>query len=889
MADLQKTISIIFGSKNEVSKVIDSIGRDIDKMAAPLANAAYGVAKLDAALAALAVGGIVYAFKKAVEFENSVVSLRKVVGDSPKEMAAAQDAALKMSGVYGESATKILESTANFVQAGFSVQESIKLTKNAMDLKIAGDVSAAQSSEYLISILKGFKAPAEDAGRVIDILNEVSNKYATDVQQLAIGMADLSPIAKIMGFSFEETAGLLTPVIEVFGSGSESARALRTGLLKLIDDTAPVGDALKTLGVAQTDVNGQLRSGKDILLDVSRAFQTLSEPQKLFITQQLTGIDQSAKMVEVFNGLSKSIEVTAVAMKSAGSAQAEVDARLASSEVQINRLGVEFENLARIIGDKFKTSITGAISGGVELETALREIATSGMFDPLLGKVDEFANAIGESLRAAAENLPEAFAMVDWSSLLNSIDKIGEGIGKLFDIDTTDPEELAGVIQTVVDSLSSLMDVSRGIGEVFTPIIHTAVGIVDGFNTLDESTKTLVGNLLGAAAAYSMFGPVAGTVMFMLGQDAETMATVVNTSFAVVENGINAVRVAILSLAMIFSTAAQGMAEAIAAGWAIFGYDATEDLKRTGDRVKIIGGMLEEANSRLVLSSDKVAAAFSGTGDKAKTAQSKTEEYSKALEDIPKDVKTELKVNDGESRTKISDIQSKLDALPDTKKIGVEVLADGTTIETTKSMIYKTFPDGQVLITNIGTQAHQENLDATKKKIDDAIPASKFMEIQAQIDVAKIKEQSEIIQRSIEWKAKIDIAQIEAAAVIMKATFASIDNTVTSTGNTISSMLGSYASSVSAGKGGTSFIEQQIRDESKRRDDALALQTKLVNAQVDQTVEQTKRLKAGDSLITIDGKGLQPHLEAFMFEILSAIQIKANAEGMKFLVGTVGT
>jgi hypothetical protein len=38
-------------------------------------------------------------------------------------------------------------------------------------------------------------------------------------------------------------------------------------------------------------------------------------------------------------------------------------------------------------------------------------------------------------------------------------------------------------------------------------------------------------------------------------------------------------------------------------------------------------------------------------------------------------------------------------------------------------------------------------------------------------------------------------------------------------------------------------------------------------------------------MISIDGKGLQPHLEAFMFEILSAIQVKANAEGMKMLVG----
>lgn len=37
--------------------------------------------------------------------------------------------------------------------------------------------------------------------------------------------------------------------------------------------------------------------------------------------------------------------------------------------------------------------------------------------------------------------------------------------------------------------------------------------------------------------------------------------------------------------------------------------------------------------------------------------------------------------------------------------------------------------------------------------------------------------------------------------------------------------------------------------------------------------------------IEVNGQGLQPHLEAFMFEILKAIQIRAVAQGAQFLVG----
>lgn len=883
MADLTKTISIIFGAKSEVASVTRAIEKDLDSLSKPLAAAASTVAKLDAALAALAVGGLVYAFKKSVDFENSVVSLRKVVGDAPADMAAAQDAALKLSGVYGESATKILESTANFVQAGFTVQESIRLTKNAMDLKIAGDVSAAQSSEYLISILKGFKAPAEDAGRVVDILNEVSNKYATNVEQLAIGMADLSPIAKIMGFSFEETAGLLTPVIEVFRSGSESAIALKTGLLRLIDDSAPVAEALASIGVSQKKANGELRSGKDILLDVSKAFTKLTEPQKIFVTQQLVGIQQSARMVEVFNGLNKSVEVTQVAMKSAGSAQAEVNARLASSEVTINRLGVGFENLARIIGDKFKASVTGAIAGGVDLEEALQNITNSGAFDALLAQLNKFATSIGVSLKDVAKNLPEAFAKVDFSSLLHSIDEVGVAIGKLFDIDTTDPAELTSVIQHVVDSISSLIDVSRGMGEVFAPIIRTAVGLVEGFNTLDESTKTLVGNLLGAGAAYKMFGPIVGTIMFLLGQDSQTMATIVNTSFAAVENGINAIKVAVLSLAMIFSTASQGMAELLAN---IPGYDSSgEMVKRTSDRVKIIGDLLEEANSKLVFSSDKVAAAFSGTGEKAETAQSKAAAYAKALALIPADISTAINVNDGDSHKKVSDINNSLALLPEKREVMVELMADGSTIEKTKKVITQTFPDGTILLTNVGVYADDIQLNAVKKKINDVAPGKKEIDVQMKMDIEKIKSESDVVQKAIEWKAKLDIANVEANAKIIEATFKSIDNTITSTGTTLTSLMGTWATLQGAGRGGTSFIEQQITDENRRRNEALVMQKEMTSAQIDNLKARTEAIKGGKAMITIDGKGLQPQLEAFMFEILKQIQVRANAEGAKFLTG----
>ena len=45
-------------------------------------------------------------------------------------------------------------------------------------------------------------------------------------------------------------------------------------------------------------------------------------------------------------------------------------------------------------------------------------------------------------------------------------------------------------------------------------------------------------------------------------------------------------------------------------------------------------------------------------------------------------------------------------------------------------------------------------------------------------------------------------------------------------------------------------------------------------------------LNNGDGMIKVTGDGLQPHLEAFMWEILKAIQVRVNADGLKMLLGT---
>lgn len=249
------------------------LGQRIAELTEPATAATQRLVALNAAL--VAAGSVMAgaAYRESVRYESALSDLAKVLEggrtEAERHGAALNDLALQ----YGQNGQELVGSLANFVQAGYETREAFKLVEDAIKLMIAGDVDAAEASQRLIAILKGFDAPASEAARAVDILNEVSNRYATNVKQLAAGMAELSPIAKQAGFGLEETAGLLTPIIEVFQSGAEAGEALKTTLLRLSDDSKPVTDALEALGVAQRDANGQLRSGKDIVTDVANAMR----------------------------------------------------------------------------------------------------------------------------------------------------------------------------------------------------------------------------------------------------------------------------------------------------------------------------------------------------------------------------------------------------------------------------------------------------------------------------------------------------------------------------------------------------------------------------------------------------------------------------------------
>jgi len=898
MADLKKTIEIVFQGTDRVADVASSVSRKlgdlnstVGSLTGPMARAADSIMKTDAALAALAAGGLAYAFHKSVQFESATIDLKKVMGDQVGLLGQAKDKAIELSDKYGVSSSNILQSMANFKQAGFEVRDSMILTNDALNLVIAGDVDMAQASEQIVSSLKGFKAPAEDAARLVDILNEVSNRYATNVGELATGMAGISPIAKQMGFSMEETAGIITPVIEVFRSGSEASTALKSGLTRLIDDSAPVTAALSQLGVAQKDVNGNLRSGKDILHDVAKAFEAADQNTKMFLTSELVGREQAARLVEVFDSLAKTTEITGVALNSAGSALEEVKARLASSEVAIDRFQTGFANLAIVIGDRFREAAQEAIEGGTEIETALRNAVTDGSFDPVFKALSGFGQEVGQFFKDVAKVIPEALAEIDFTQFLAAFSGLRLEISDYFDgVDLTTKDGLKMAIEGTLRALTALVNVTAGMVDAFEPAFNAILAFVDKFSKMDAATRASVGELLGWSKVISgLTGVLDG-----LGSAMNALATLAYAqvfkgglelvgNMGAIKDKAGVLTTALSSIGPVALTVAKTLGAAGLGG--ALGYAIGTLMRENIPVVKEFGDRLGELAFK----------AMNGTG----TAQAKMEafqaqakadyEYILMLKGklesegtLPAAAPVKLDVDDSEARERVEQLNQALKGLPDKHQTEIEVLTDQDAAQATLKELEKKFPFEQEMKIKA---LDDGSIEIIAGKIARAAPDKKEVKVEVDTDkvkIARIQQQGETLRHSFEWSAKLNISQVEAETRKVEAAFKSIDATISSTGDVISNLFKGYSSMDVFEQGS---VERQLRGENRRRDEALKLQKRLAEVQIELGQARVKAIEKGDALIKIEADGVEPEVEAFMFKILSKIQLRVKEEQADFLLG----
>jgi TP901 family phage tail tape measure protein len=836
VADAQRTIDLIFNGVDKTGLATQAaisntkaFSSNIQSATQPIANFTQSLVKIEAAV--LSAGAVIGAFaiSEAASFQSSVAELNKVLGEG-ENIQNYINLAEDLAKTYGIASEEVLGTIANYKQAGFSAKEAGELTKAGLDLVIAGGLEAGAAGEILVSSLKGFGASATEAAGFVDLINQVSNEYATNVEELGLGFAAFSPIARNTGFSIQETVAVLTPGIEVFRSGSEVARGLRTSFLNLTSDLPRVKEALATLGVAQKDANGELRSARDIYFDVAESLLEVDQNQRAYLATQIAGKDQAGKFLATVEGLDKSLRIAGEGFNFAGSAAKEVEIQLATAERAADRVKVNFQELFKAIGTPLLDEFSGVADGLSAIFNALGENLDEGGLGELSAFIEENLQSLADTFQEVAANLPAALAKADFSPFIDGLQSLGDSFNNLFNnIDITSEDGLVSAVELLAAAFGGLSQFSAGVVDSLKPLFDLFSDLASGASDASIQFRE-IGKSFGFITQINAFAGAVGAAIPVLQGLGALVA--VNQAGSVV-SGLNALGSSLSGKTGVVANLGKlgALSTSFGAGFGL--------------------GKLADAAVEL------------GTGTSLSDRLSDWLTSLTGLNDQAELLGQTLRPTAEQSAKAIADLDAEMTSVNNNLAQSVDFWGEFGN------------ESGQI----VGTI---ENLDdiwlETQQAIKDTTAATQ--ELVKETDSISLEEKLALIEAN----SQIATAQITADANTLSSAFESVGTSVTETSDLLGDLFGLLGDE-NISKFDKLDIKNQIADQAKLQEDLLKTQQDLVKAQTRELNARTRAFKNGGALINVDGAGLQPHLEAFMFEILEAIQVRVNAQGYNLLLG----
>lgn len=201
----------------------------------------------------------------------------------------------EMGELTGRTTAEMVEAAGNFKKSGYSESDAAVLAQVASLFQNIADseLSASDAALVIISNLKAFNIDAQDSIRIIDAINEVSNNFSVSSTDLSLGLSKTAAAMGTLGNSFEQTVALMTGAGEILPNQSgKIARGLRTvglNISSLANKSSELALGYNDITIALKDSDGQMRSTYDILKDIAKYWNEMSEAQKQSLGLTIAG------------------------------------------------------------------------------------------------------------------------------------------------------------------------------------------------------------------------------------------------------------------------------------------------------------------------------------------------------------------------------------------------------------------------------------------------------------------------------------------------------------------------------------------------------------------------------------------------------------------------
>lgn len=258
-------------------------------------RAAVGAAAGTGAAALATGGGMLYAESKfvmpGIDFDAGMSKVQALarLEKSSKEMQALRKQARDLGAETMFSAGQAADAQGFLAMAGFTPKAILAAMPGMLSLAKAGDTDLAQTADIGSNILTGFKLPADQMGRVGDVLTGAFTRSNTSLYMLGETMKYVAPVAAGLGVNIETAAAMAGKLGDAGIQGSMAGTAMRAILGRLAAPPKAAATALADLGIKTKDAKGNLRELPAILAEIDKKTQKMGSAKRAGFFKAIAG------------------------------------------------------------------------------------------------------------------------------------------------------------------------------------------------------------------------------------------------------------------------------------------------------------------------------------------------------------------------------------------------------------------------------------------------------------------------------------------------------------------------------------------------------------------------------------------------------------------------
>lgn len=243
----------------DTSKLVSGV-KNVKDAAGEGASALTGFATGAAVLATTALVGVgVASVKMAGDFQSSITALETGAGESAANIKMVSDGILDMAPKVGETTQQLTDGMYMIESAGFHGADALTILKDAAEGAKVGNSDLGTTAQAVTGIMLNYKDSNMTAAQAVNDLVATVGAGQVHMQDLALAMANVEPIAAKAGVSLTDISAAMATMTAKTIPAADAATYLRQTIMSIENPTKKASDEMKSLGLKSSDVAAEMK------------------------------------------------------------------------------------------------------------------------------------------------------------------------------------------------------------------------------------------------------------------------------------------------------------------------------------------------------------------------------------------------------------------------------------------------------------------------------------------------------------------------------------------------------------------------------------------------------------------------------------------------------